>query len=88
MISLIKYFDIDPHPDASITVYCDNVSALRQVDTPLWKCSTRHRMVPEYDLVNELKQCINKTRLDVDPEHVKGHQYDGFPVDSLPYLLA
>ena len=45
MLSLIQYFDIDPEPNASVTVYCENFSAIRRVDTPLRKWGTRHRLV-------------------------------------------
>ena len=56
IISLTKCFDIDPETDASITVYCDNLSALIQVEKPLRKRSTRHHMIPEYNLVKKLQQ--------------------------------
>ena len=85
MLSLIQYFDIDPESNASVTVYCDNVSAILRVETPLRKCGTRHRLILEYDLSRKLQWCIEKLRLNVDPEHVKGKQDNGSPVDYLPY---
>ena len=74
MLSLIQYFDIDREPDDSITIYCNNVSALRQVDTPVCKRDIRHHLTPEYSLVNELQRCIEKLRLDVDSKHSKSTQ--------------
>ena len=74
MLSLIQYFDIDREPDDSITVYCNNFSALCQVDTPVCKRNIRHHLIPEYSLVNELQRCIEKLRLDADSNHSKGNQ--------------
>ena len=85
IISLTKCFDIDPETDASITVYCDNLSALIQVEKPLRKRSTRHHMIPEYNLVKKLQQWIEKLHLDINPEHIKCHQGDGSPVYALPW---
>ena len=84
MIILIEYFDIDPEPDTYIVLYCNNVSALRQVDTPLRKRGTLHRLIPEYNLVKELQKCIKKLRLVANPNHIKVHQDKGSPVDDLP----
>ena len=85
MLIRIQYFGVDREPDTSITVYCDNISALCQLETSVQKRSARHCLIPEYYLVNKLQQCIKKLCLNVDPEHVKGHQDDGSHVDCLHF---
>ena len=85
MLRLIQYFEINPEPDSSVTVYCNNVSSLFQVDTSLRKRGTRHHMIPEYNLVKTMQWCINKLRIGVDPEQVKGHQDCGSQVNTLSY---
>ena len=84
MLILIQYFNIDPDPNASVNVDCNNVFFFIRVDTPLRKRGNRHHLIPEYNLVNELQRCIKKLRIRINNEPVKGHQDDGSPVDSLP----
>ena len=51
MLSLIKYFEIDPEPDASIYLQLINFYSHLRVKTPLRKRGTCHRLIPAYDLV-------------------------------------
>jgi hypothetical protein len=70
----IRRFLGKDQPTATITTYCDNVSALGKLEKTEEKPGIRHKLGADYDLVNELKLSLEKYGINVTPKHVKGHQ--------------
>jgi hypothetical protein len=83
--ALLAYYEFDPTSDASLLIYCDNISAIRRVRDPIPTRGPRHRLIPEYDLIAEIQRIRDTLDLPFDPTHVKGHQDDDKEYDQLSY---
>ena len=44
----------------------------------------RYRLIPEFDLVNEIHATLIRLNADADVVHVKGHRDNAVDVDNLP----
>ena len=72
-------------PTATITTYCDNVSALGKLEETNDKPGIRNKLGPDYDLVTELQCSLDRYGIKVTPKHVKGHQDRDKTYDELPF---
>ena len=83
--ALLTYFDIQPCQNATLETYCDNIAVIHRMTDSIPRRGPRHRLIPEYDLINAIQQLSDSLPISVRPKHVKGHQDDGTKYEDLPY---
>ena len=79
---ILEWFCLGRAGPITITIVCDNISALERIDTPFDR-GIRYRLIPEYDLINELHDTLDRLYATAETKHVKGHQDDKQPPQSL-----